>query len=325
MSALTDILETFRKSSQSEREKGAYFENLVKVYLQNEPIYKDQFNGNVFLWEEWRRYWMSLGNADPQADAGIDLVAVEDIQENPKIFAIQAKFYAEDSKIRKSDGIDSFLSAMGKQPYTHGLLFLTAYEASHHVIAAIQERDKPVNIIDVFALEASVVDWGAWFKKQTVRLKETKHLRDYQKTAVAQVVAGLQEADRGKLIMACGTGKTFTSLRLAEELAGAGGRVLFLVPSLALLSQSLTEWTQESATPLHSFAVCSDPKVGLNETEDISTRDLAFPAHTNAKQLARQFEAMGKVAKDGMFAIFSTYQSIAVVAEAQMHGLPNSI
>ena len=78
MSALTEILDTFRTASQSEREKGAYFENLVKVYLQNEPVYKDLFNGKVFLWEEWRRYWMSLGHKDPQADAGIDLVAIED-------------------------------------------------------------------------------------------------------------------------------------------------------------------------------------------------------------------------------------------------------
>ena len=62
--------------------------------------------------------------------------------------------------------------------------------------------------------------------------------------------------------MACGTGKTFTALRLAEEMAGAGGRVLFLVPSLSLLSQTLTEWTQETATPMHSFAVCSDSEVG---------------------------------------------------------------
>ncbi|MDD2744077.1 MAG: DEAD/DEAH box helicase family protein [Rhodocyclaceae bacterium] len=291
MSALTEILDTFRTASQSEREKGAYFENLVKVYLQNEPVYKDLFNGKVFLWEEWRRYWMSLGHKDPQADAGIDLVAVEDTKDHPRIFAIQAKFYAEDSKIRKSDGIDSFLSAMGKQPFTNGLLFLTTYEASHHVNAAIQQRDKPVNIIDMFALEASVVDWGATFKKQAVQLKETKDLRDYQKTAIANVIEGLGHADRGKLIMACGTGKTFTSLRLAEQMAGAGGRVLFLVPSLSLLSQTLTEWTQETATPIHSFAVCSDSEVGKGRDKDddfaMLVHELQFPATTNPKSLNR--------------------------------------
>ncbi|WP_150112520.1 DEAD/DEAH box helicase family protein, partial [Ferrovum myxofaciens] len=76
------------------------------------------------------------------------------------------------------------------------------------------------------------------------------------------VQQGLADADRGKLIMACGTGKTFTSLKIAEVLAGRGKQVLFLVPSLSLLSQSLTEWTQESDLPLHSFAVCSDSDVG---------------------------------------------------------------
>jgi predicted helicase len=321
MSALTEILDTFRKASQSEREKGAYFENLVKVYLQNEPVYKDLFNGKVFLWEEWRRYWMSLGHKDPQADAGIDLVAVEDAKDNPRIFAIQAKFYAEDSKIRKSDGIDSFLSAMGKQPFTNGLLFLTTYEASHHVNAAIQQRDKPVNIIDMFALEASVIDWGATFKapQQAVQLKETKDLRDYQKTAIANVIEGLGLADRGKLIMACGTGKTFTSLRLAEQMAGAGGRVLFLVPSLSLLSQTLTEWTQETATPIHSFAVCSDSEVGKARDKDddfaMLVHELQFPATTNPKSLAH--EVTKRHDKEHMSVVFSTYHSIDVISQAQ--------
>ena len=319
MSELTKQLDTFRTTSQSEREKGAYFENLVKVYLQNEPVYKDLFNGKVFLWQEWRRYWMSLGHKDPQADAGIDLVAVEDTPDNPRIFAVQAKFYAEDSKIRKSDGIDSFLSALGKQPFTNGLLFLTTYEASHHVNAAIQQRDKPVNIVDLFALEASVIDWGATFKKQTVQLKETKDLRDYQKTAIANVIEGLGHADRGKLIMACGTGKTFTSLRLAEQMAKAGGRVLFLVPSLSLLSQTLTEWTQETATPIHSFAVCSDSEVGKSRDKDddfaMLVHELQFPATTNPKSLAH--EVTKRHDKEHMSVVFSTYHSIDVISQAQ--------
>jgi predicted helicase len=324
MSALSELLDTFRAASQTEREKGAHFENLVKVYLQNEPAYKDLFNGKVFLWEEWRRYWMGLGNPDPQADAGIDLVAVEDTTDNPRIFAVQAKFYAEDAKIRKSDGIDSFLSAMGKQPFTNGLLFLTTYEASHHVNAAIQQRDKPVNIIDLFALEASMIDWRATFKEKVVQFKETKQLRDYQKTAVADVIEGLSHADRGKLIMACGTGKTFTSLRLAEKMAGAGGRVLFLVPSLSLMSQTLTEWTQETATPIHSFAVCSDSEVGKSRDKDddyaMLVHELQYPATTNPKALAH--EVTKRHDDKHMSVVFSTYHSIDVISQAQkLHAL----
>lgn len=319
MSALQDLLATFRDNSKTEREKGNYFEKLVKVYLQNEPCYKDLFNGKVYLWEEWRKHWMSLGNPDPQSDAGIDLVAVEDVKDNPRIFAIQAKFYAEDAKIRKSDGIDSFLSALGKQPFTNGMLFLTSYAASHHVNEAIQGRDKPINIVDLFALEASKIDWAAYLKQSAVTYKEPKDLRDYQKKAIGNVVTGLKYADRGKLIMACGTGKTFTSLRLAEDVAGKGGRVLFLVPSLSLLSQTLTEWTQESKMPIHSFAVCSDSEVGKRKDKEddfeMLVHELQYPATTDSRHLAREIEQRHD--NEHMSVVFSTYHSIEVISQAQ--------
>ena len=91
--ALHKLLETFRQRAQTEREKGNYFEKLVKAYLLEEPKYKDLFNGQVYLWEEWRVHQMKKGISDPGVDAGIDLVAVENVAENPRIFAIQAKFY----------------------------------------------------------------------------------------------------------------------------------------------------------------------------------------------------------------------------------------
>lgn len=319
MSALQDLLASFRDNSKTEREKGNYFEKLVKVYLQNEPCYKDLFNGKVYLWEEWRKQWMSLGHPDPQSDAGIDLVAVEDVKDKPRIFAIQAKFYAEDAKIRKSDGIDSFLSALGKQPFTNGMLFLTSYAASHHVNEAIQGRDKPINIVDLFALEASKIDWAAYLKQSAVTYKEPKDLRDYQKKAIGNVVSGLKYADRGKLIMACGTGKTFTSLRLAEDVAGKGGRVLFLVPSLSLLSQTLTEWTQESTMPIHSFAVCSDSEVGKRKDKEddfeMLVHELQYPATTDSRHLAREIEQRHD--SEHMSVVFSTYHSIEVISQAQ--------
>lgn len=324
MTALQDLLATFRNTAKTEREKGNYFERLVKVYLQNEPLYRDMFGGKVYLWEEWRKHWMSLGNADPQSDAGIDLVAVEDVADNPRIFAIQAKFYAEDAKIKKSDGIDSFLSAMGKAPFTNGMLFMTSYEASHHVIEAVQGRDKPVNIIDLITLENSKIDWAEYAQKEKVTFKESKQVRDYQRKAIANVTVGLQHANRGKLIMACGTGKTFTSLRMAEELVGAGGRVLFLVPSLSLLSQTLTEWTQESAVPLHSFAVCSDGEVGKRRDKDddfeLLAHELQYPATTSSITIAR--EVSKRHDAQHMSVVFSTYHSIDVISQAQLqHGL----
>ena len=323
--ALTKLLDTFRCKAQTEREKGAYFEQLVKTYLLHEPSYKDLFNAQVYLWEEWRAQQIRQGKGDPGTDAGIDLVAVEDLPENPRIFAIQAKFYAEDSKIRKSDGIDSFLAAMGKKPFTDGLLFLTTYGASHHVIEELQGRDKQVNIIDLNALENSQIDWAQYQPKDEPVLRPRKALREHQQSALQAVVRGLECAERGKLIMACGTGKTLTALKIAEQVAGAGGRVLFMVPSLNLLSQTLTEWTQESAIPLHSFAVCSDAEVGKKRSKEddvVQTlvHELRYPATTHPGRLAVE---MGK-RHDGahMSVVFSTYHSIEVIAQAQQqHGL----
>ena len=126
--------------------------------------------------------------------------------------------------------------------------------------------------------------------------------------------------------MACGTGKTFTSLKIAENIAGNGKKVLFLVPSLALLSQSLTEWTQESEYPLHCFAVCSDSDVGKqgkakNEDDRVQqlNHELQYPATTNAKSLIKALNAQSRDL--AMTVVFSTYHSIDVIHQAQQQGL----
>ncbi len=91
--------------------------------------------------------------------------------------------------------------------------------------------------------------------------------------------------------MACGTGKTFTSLRLAEQLVPEGGRILFLAPSISLVSQTLREWTAQAHDPIHAFVVCSDSKVGHDE-EDLRTHDLAYPATTDSRKLANAAQAL---------------------------------
>lgn len=321
MTALQDILETFRAASKTEREKGNYFENLAKLYFTNEPKFADLYS-HVWLWEEWRAEWIKAGHPDPGADTGIDLVAKT--SGTDEYHAIQAKFYDSDSTIYKKQ-VDSFFTASGKKPFTQRLLILSTDKISPHVDAAMQGQNTPCQKITLADLEQSVIDWAATFKKKAVQQKPRKALRDYQQAAIAQVVAGLQDADRGKLIMACGTGKTFTSLRLAEEVAGAGGRVLFLVPSLSLLSQSLTEWTQETATPMHSFAVCSDSDVGKKRDKDddyqLLVHELQYPATTNAKALAHEIAKRHDA--QHMSVVFSTYHSIDVISQAQkQHRLP---
>jgi predicted helicase len=320
MSPLHDILDSFRQASKTEREKGNYFENLAKLYFTNEPKFADLYS-NVWLWEEWRAVWMAAGHSDPGADTGIDLVAKTNGTD--EYHAIQAKFYDSDSTIYKKQ-VDSFFTASGKKPFTQRLLILSTDKISPHVDTAMQGQNTPCQKITLADLEQSVIDWPATMQRKAVQQKPKKGLRDYQQTAIAQAVDGLKTADRGKLIMACGTGKTFTSLRLAEQVAGAGGRVLFLVPSLSLLSQTLTEWTQETATPMHSFAVCSDSDIGKKRDDDdyqMLVHELQYPATTNAKSLASEIAKRHDA--QHMSVVFSTYHSIDVISLAQMqHGLP---
>ncbi|MBP6820812.1 MAG: DEAD/DEAH box helicase [Acidobacteria bacterium] len=308
------ILEEFRQAATSNRDLGDKFERLIANYLVTDPLYKDKYS-DVWLWTEWP-------DRRNQPDTGIDLVAKE--RWTGEYCAIQCKFYDPAYNLQKGD-IDSFFTASGKSPFTTRMIVSTTDKWSNHAEEALRNQHVPVTRLRVQDLDDSPVDWGQFSltRPQTIKLKEKKRLREHQKTALAKVAAGFKDSDRGKLIMACGTGKTFTALKMAEQLvtANGNGTVLFLVPSISLLSQSLREWTAETEVSLHSFVVCSDTKVGKKSgNEDISTHDLAFPATTDARKLASQIKAFG--GQKQLTVIFSTYQSIQAVAAAQAQGVP---
>lgn len=316
MSALSSLLDIYRAASASEREKGTYFEELICAYLRNEATYRDLYD-KVWMYADWAKE-QGLGGRD----TGIDLVART--QGTGEYHAIQCKLYADDYRVQKKV-IDSFFTASGKAPFSHRIIVATTNNWSEHAEDALQGQQLSINKIDLQALEDSQIDWAKYQPNQAVALKARKQLRDHQKTALNAVAAGLKDAERGKLIMACGTGKTFTSLKIAEQQAGKGKRVLFLVPSLSLLSQTLTEWTQESETPLHSFAVCSDSDVGKKrkadeDTPQVFAHELRYPATTKADRLAA--EMLKRHDAEHMSVVFSTYHSIDVISRAQHeHGL----
>ncbi|WP_369914391.1 DEAD/DEAH box helicase [Xanthomonas sp. NCPPB 3005] len=316
MSPLNELLSRFRTAAVSEREKGTYFEELILAYLRTEATYRDLYS-QVWTWAEW-----ATAHGFSAKDDGIDLVA--QVAGTGEIHAIQCKFYDPDYKLQKKD-IDSFFTASGRKPFVHRVIVSTTNHWSDHAENALVDQQPPVSKIDLHDLEASQIDWAKYQSKAAPVLKKKKTLRAHQESALLAVTAGLKDADRGKLIMACGTGKTFTSLKIAEAMAGKGKRVLFLVPSLSLLSQTLTEWTQESDVPLHSFAVCSDSDVGKKKgrKEDDAvqtfTHELRYPATTNARSLA-----LGVAARhdnEHMTVVFSTYHSIGVIHDAQQQGL----
>ncbi|CAK01480.1 DEAD/DEAH box helicase [Bartonella tribocorum] len=315
---LRSLLEYYRQQAKSLRELGTLFENLVIAYLTKDPLHYGRYEKveTYYEWAKEREGWN-------KNDIGIDLVAKLRNQEG--YVAIQCKFYQADHQISKKD-IDSFIAASGKDIFKYRLLVdSTEVELSDNVNAMIKGQAIPVYRIDLRHMENSRIDWQIYATKKEVLLKSTKKPRPHQEEAIKKVCEGLKEADRGKLIMACGTGKTFTSLKIAETLAGKGKRVLFLVPSLALVSQTIREWTTDAQVPLRSFAVCSDTKVGKRRKnqEDIvgmETSDLVLPATTDAQALAK--EACENL-EDAMTVVFSTYHSIQVISDAQKeHGLP---
>lgn len=308
-----EVLHDLRDTALDKRDKGDKFERLIAAYLRSDPEWTARFS-DVWMWSEWpmRR----------TGDIGIDLVAQN--RDSDDYTAIQCKFYEADRKVAKED-IDGFLATTMRPEYriSQRMVFDTAAgwsKNAEETMVGVAQR------VDIGYLADAAIDWSAysWSTPEVLVPTGKKNLRPHQERALEDVFKGLSEHDRGKLVMACGTGKTFTSLKIAEQLVGEGGSVLFLVPSIQLLSQSLREWMANSEIDIRPFAVCSDVRVGrkaLNDDADISTIDLTEPATTDATKLVAQM-SVGKYAKERMTVVFSTYQSIDVIAQAQAQGLP---
>lgn len=316
MSALDRILASYRDAAVSEREKGTYFERLAAAYLRFDPVQVQQFS-DVWTYADWARERGSDGR-----DTGIDLVAK--LRDEDGFAAVQCKFYSPKHTIQKKD-IDSFLSASSKAPF-HRRVFIDTTEVdwSGNADDTIRDQHIPVIRIGLDALRESAIDWTLFEATAEIKLQPKKSLLEHQRHALSAVEKGFADHDRGKLIMACGTGKTYTALKIAEHLAGKGKRVLFVVPSLALIAQTVREWTKDTDTELRSFAVCSDVQVGKrrkdrDDVAEIEVHELEFPATTQPAKLA---EKAGSVDADRMTVVFSTYQSIPVLTAAHEHGLP---
>jgi predicted helicase len=315
MKTIHEVLQSLRDVSLDERDKGNHFESLTKRWLEISPEYADIFE-KVWTYPEW-----AAENDLPKTDVGIDLVARE--VATGDLCAIQCKFYDPGTSIDKRH-IDSFFTALSKKSFSSGIIFSTSTKWSKHAEDALAETTKPVVRVGLHDLEESGVDWDKFSLKNPgkLELKTKKTPYKHQELAINDVLQGFANQDRGKLIMACGTGKTFTSLKIAEAMVPDGGTMLFLVPSIALLSQSLKEWKQEAERPITAYAVCSDSKVGKSkDDEDIQVTDLAYPATTNAKKLIAHFNN-SKPSGEGFTVIFSTYQSIDVISKAQALGVP---
>ena len=305
-------LDYIREAAQSEYRKGELFERLMLTYLSEDPDYKDQFS-EVWLYKQW-----AADRTDFDAnDIGIDLVAQE---RHGGYCAIQCKCYAEDTRISKP-ALDSFISASASELFTSRLIIDTGGEWGPNALRTIDPIKGKLRIIRYSDLESSPFDWpdlSLQDPEQLTYKQRRFHLKDHQKEAFDDVINGFKESDRGKLIMACGTGKTFTALRIAEEIAGIAGRVLYLVPSIGLLSQAMREWSEQRGIDHSYVGICSDTHAG-STSEDASIQELKIPVTTDPSSISHTLQNPDS---DKMTAVFCTYQSLPLIEKAQDEGAP---
>jgi primosomal protein N' len=270
MTPLQKILAAYRATSQTEREKGTYFEELIRTYFRFEASYADLYS-DVWLFADWAK-----AHGFSAKDTGIDLVAKPTAPGNSTPSSANATPRTTASG-KPTSTASSPPPAKRRSP--------SASSSPPPTTGVRERRGLPHRP----ALRRSTRSTSRTSKTPRSTGRNTsppplppsrprKQLRKHQGSAKTNVLLGLKSADRGKLIMACGTGKTFTSLKIAENVAGPGKRVLFLVPSLNLLSQTLTEWTQESAIPLQLRRLLGQRRRQEAQGKD---EDIVRPSPTN--------------------------------------------
>ncbi|PLS28987.1 DNA damage-inducible protein [Bifidobacterium parmae] len=310
--SIDEIFTAIVSESVDKREQGTRFERAVEFFLEHDPSWLERIT-QVWLWDE-------APTNDGTMDTGIDLVA-EDA--DGSYWAIQAKCYSK-PKLAAGDVSTFFMNALADDRYQHYMLAdTTSGYTSVLEDFMLSHPDRDMVRLDLDTMRGSNLDWGAFIDGTESSARVTFDPRPHQREAIDAVKTELADHDRCSLVMACGTGKTLTSLRLTEEMTGEGGTVLFLAPSISLVSQSMRDWVNQTRRRINVYVVCSDGKASKLSKSDRESygqlTDIPFPATTNAETVANRFRPR----EDALNVVFSTYQSIQVIHDAQRLGLPD--
>ena len=322
-------LDHIRSISETEAQKGRLFERLMKAYFLADPMYRERFS-QVWLWKEWvplfneesaRRAARGPESGPPLrfdlTDTGIDLVAEE---RDGGWCAIQCKCYGPGTRIAKPH-LDSFISASAREPFTSRIFVDTGDSWGANALRTVRGLKPACAVLRFGDLASRPFDWPDLVSAEPEELSYVGtpfELRPHQREALDDVLERFRHHDRGKLIMACGTGKTFTALRIAEAVAQTGGRVLYLVPSISLFAQSMREWATQKKIPHRYVGICSDTRAGRHD-EDASVLELEIPVTTDP---ARISAALREPRSGFMTVVFCTYHSLPIVESAQKEGAP---
>ena len=316
-----NLVHQINELAETQRDRGTYFEYLARAYFQNEPTYQNEFKNVWMLADVPEEFGI------PKVDLGVDLVAEKFTGE---LVAIQAKFY--NHSIQKSN-IDSFLGELGKDYYESGIIVASTDKWGKNAEKALADRSDVIRI-GLSDLRNSQIDWSkfSFESPEVVAVKAKKKLRYYQESAIQSALNHFTENDRGQLIMAPGTGKTFTSLKIAEAMARDASKeqytILYLVPSIQLLTQTLRGWNNDTEMTMSSMAVTSDRNASRGSIKQdesnltIKASDIGYPATTSSKKVVENYLELMTRPKKELLVVFGTYQSIDVLGEAQKEGFP---
>ena len=308
---IDELLESYRDVfALTEAEKGAKFERLMKNFLLTYPVWRNKIS-RVWRWREFP-FRDQLGGVD----LGIDLVAETF---NGEFWAAQCKFYAETTTIDK-DAVAAFIATSNRtfdgKKFSRLIWISTSDNFTDNAEETLRNQTPPVTRINLEDLREAEVDWekldAGKFGEEVLT---KKFLREYQQTAVDKAREHFGTHDRGRLIMACGTGKTFTALKIAETLS-PDGKILFLVPSITLVKQTLVEWAKSSEKAFNAICVCSDENAANKNDDAIRNVNLPLPPTTDPNEIVAAFK-LPRRENFGMTVVFSTYQSLDKVAAAQ--------
>lgn len=320
------VLREVQEISYTNKEVGTKFEEIIRNYFCTSKKYVSQVK-KVWLWKSFP-FKTQLGGQD----TGIDVVIKT---QTGDYWAVQCKCYDKGITMDKKM-VDSFLATssrifvndLGERiKFSARIWVSTSEKWSKNAEEAMSNQDPPCIILrpDELAQDASV-DWEKLANDlygAKAEMHQDRTLLPHQKEAVEKAHEYYKTHNRGKLIMACGTGKTYTSLKVVEQETANKGLILVLVPSIALVNQTLNEWNIFSEMILSNICVCSDATASAKKRKDNAEdevkedmKSLALPATTNPVAVARQIVNERKKA-DGMTVVFSTYQSIDVISKAQ--------
>jgi predicted helicase len=195
--------------------------------------------------------------------------------------------------------------------FSYRLLIATTDKLHHVARRTINDQERQVAFVGLSDLLTSQLNWhdNPLDMRPSPPPKPAKP-REHQREAIRDVVKGFTKSDRGQLIMACGTGKTLTSLFIKEKLDAE--RTLVLLPSLSLLKQTMQVWRTHAKVPFEALPVCSDETVNQSEDEAVAhTSELGVPVTTDPAEIAAFLRR-----RSGPRVVFSTYQSSPQIAAA---------